>query len=137
MKNWFISLNGAITLSLMALLSFLGRAFLDWRYEYAIQDPSGAWDTIGVLTYLALVGGWIWGLLTAVKGNRKGLISNLILILLLDVTMGIATYVIFCPPWTGCVGWPNAWPWNWSNLIIGIIATFAIVNQLKQTKLSN
>jgi hypothetical protein len=32
MKKWFLSLNGAITLSGLAFLSFLGRAFLDWRY---------------------------------------------------------------------------------------------------------
>jgi len=36
MKNWFTSLNGAITLSVVGLLTFLGRGFLDWRYEYPL-----------------------------------------------------------------------------------------------------
>jgi hypothetical protein len=134
MKNLFTSLNGAITLSVIALLSFLGRAFMDWRYEYPAQDPAGSWDTPMALTYLVLVGIWIWGLLAAARGSRRGLITSLVLVLLLDVAMALATYFFFCPPWTGCVGWPNAWPWNWSNLITGLLAATAIVSQLRQNK---
>ncbi|MEK6255846.1 MAG: hypothetical protein N2C13_00835 [Chloroflexota bacterium] len=137
MKTWFTSKKGAVTLSLIALLSFLGRAFMDWRYEYSLQDPSGDWDTFGSLTYLILIGIWIWGLLAAAKGNRKGWINNLVFVLLLNVAMALATYFIFCPPWTGCVGWPNAWPWNWSNLISGLLAAGAIFIQLRQTKTAN
>ena len=59
MKNWFTSLSGAITLSTIALLLFLGRGFMDWRYEYPLQDPAGAWDIPGALIYMALAGGWI------------------------------------------------------------------------------
>ena len=32
MKTWFTSLNGAITLSALALLSFIGYAFMEARY---------------------------------------------------------------------------------------------------------
>jgi hypothetical protein len=32
MKTWFTSLNGAITLSALALLSFIGYAFMETRY---------------------------------------------------------------------------------------------------------
>lgn len=134
MKNWFMSLNGAVALSVIAFLTFLGRAFMDWRYEYPLQDPAGSWDTPGALIYMVLAGGWIWGLLVAARGSRRGLVANLIFILLLDVALALATYFIFCPPWTGCEGWPNAWFWNWSNLISGLLAALAIAYQLRQIK---
>jgi hypothetical protein len=133
MNNWFTSLKGAVALSVIALLTFLGRAFMDWRYEYPLQDPAGNWDTPGALIYMALIGGWLWSLLAAARGSRGGLIASLILVLLLDVALAVATYVFFCPPWTGCVGWPNAWPWNWSNLISGLLAALALVVQLIQS----
>jgi len=132
MKNWLTSLNGTITLSVVAFLTFLGRAFMDWRYEYPNQDPVGNGDTSTALIYMVLIGGWLWGLLAASRGSRRGLIVSLIAVLLLDVALALATYFLFCPPWTGCQGWPNAWPWNWSNLISGVIAAVAILLQLRQ-----
>src|SRR4030067_336684 len=75
MRNWLMSLNGAITLSVIAFLTFLGRAFMDWRYEYPSQDPAGNWDTPGALIYMALAGGWLWGLLAAGRGSRRGVIG--------------------------------------------------------------
>jgi hypothetical protein len=137
MRNWLLSLNGAITLSVIAFLTFLGRAFMDWRYEYPNQDPGGNWDTPLALIYMALAGGWLWGLLAAEQGNRRGLIGCLITVLLLNVTLALATYFFFCPPWTGCTGWPNAWLWNGSNLISGAMAAVAIALQLRQKRVSN
>jgi len=132
MKRRYTSLNGAITLSVIAFLTFLGRAFMDWRYEYPHQDPLGSWDTPGALIYMALAGLWLWGMLTAVRGSRRGLIGSLIAVLVLDVAFALATYFFFCPPWTGCQGWPNAWPWNWANLITGAVAAVALVLQVRQ-----
>ena len=132
MRNWITSVNGAITLSAIALLTFLGRGFMDWRYEYPLQDPSGSFDIPGVLTYMALAGIWIWGLLAATRGSRRGLVALLILALVLDVALALATYFVFCPPWTGCEGWPNAWLWNWANLITGLLAAGATALQLRR-----
>ncbi len=131
MMAWFQSRRAAVALSVLALLSFLGRGFMDWRYEYPLQDPSGNWSTIGALVYLALAGGWIWAILAADKNRRRGWRAALIFAVLLNVLMALATYFIFCPPWTGCQGWPNAWPWNWSNLITGLLAAVAAAYQVK------
>lgn len=131
MTKWLLSLKGATTLSVIALLTFLGRGFLDWRYEYPLQDPSGSFATPLALVYIALAGVWIWSLLAIQRGSRGGLVAGLVLALLLDVGLALATYFIFCPPSTGCVGWPNAWPWNWSNLITGLLAAIAIWVQLR------
>jgi hypothetical protein len=134
MRKWLTSLNGAITLSVIALLTFLGRGFMDWRYEYPLQDPSGAWDIPGTLVYMALAGGWIWSLLAAIRGSRRGLIAILGFVLLLNVALALATYFIFCPPSTGCEGWPNAWLWNWVNLISGLLAIIAVTFQLRTSR---
>lgn len=132
MKKWITSLNGMITLSVLALLAFLGRAFMDWRYEYPKQDPSGAFDIPGVLVYMALTGIWVWALLAAARGSRRGLTGLLLLALLLDVALALATYFLFCPPWTDCEVWPNAWLLNWTNLVTGVLAVAAATLQLRR-----
>jgi hypothetical protein len=134
MRNWLVSLNGAVTLSAIAFLTFIGRAFMDWRFEYPIQDPEGGFATLGVLVYMALAGAWLWGLLAAVRSSRRGLIVCLISTLVLSVGLALATLFIFCPPWTDCEGWPDARFWNWSNLITGLLAVVAIMLQLRQDK---
>jgi hypothetical protein len=134
MKNWIVSLDGAITLSAVAFLTFIGRAFMDWRFEYPLQDPEGSWATLGAVIYMLLAGGWLWGLLAATKGSQRGLIVCLIWAVILNVALALATFFIFCPPWTDCVGWPNAWLWNWLNLISGLLASVAIVFPLRRNK---
>ncbi len=131
MRNWLLSLNGAITLSAIAFLTFLGRALMDWRYEYPNQDPAGNWDMPGALIYVVLTGGWLWGLLAAMRGNRRGLIGCLIAVLLLDVAFALATFFFFCPPWTDCRGSSSVWPWIWLNLISGAAAAVALALQLR------
>lgn len=45
---------------MVALLTFLGRALMDWRYEYSRQDPTGIWDTPLALIFMGLIWGWQW-----------------------------------------------------------------------------
>ena len=58
MKNWFTSLNGAVTLSVIALLTELWRAFVDFQYEYSKQLNSMGALLLATLLYTALFGGW-------------------------------------------------------------------------------
>ena len=131
MRNWFLSLNGAITLSLIAFLTFLGRLFLDWMYEMAYHKIANS-DTITVLFFGAFAGGWVWAMLAAICGSRRGLIACLIFALFLDVLFALATRLSMCPP--GCRGFPNLWPWTWTQLISGLLADIALVFQLRQKK---
>ena len=133
MKNLFLSLHGAITFSVIALLTFLGRLFLDWRYESQLMGAAGSiQEATNVLLFLAFVGGWVWALLAAIRGSRGGLIACVILALLLGVVFALVTYAVFCPP--GCRGFPNLWLWNWAELISGLLAAIALVFQLRQEK---
>jgi hypothetical protein len=136
MKNWFLSLHGAITLSVIALLTLLGRLFLDWRYEsHLLGAPGSILETFYVLLFLAFAGGWVWAMLAAIRGIRRGLIACLILALLLNVGSALAMYFSWCPP-ARCPSFPNQglWPWTWAQLISGLLAAIALVFQLREKK---
>lgn len=136
MKNWFLSQNGAITLSVMALLVFLGRLFLDWRYESHLLGAEGSLqEFLYILMFLAFAGGWIWGMLAAKSGSRSGLLTCLVFALLLDVGFAVATYLFWCPPESCTKFIPNLWQWNWAELILGLLATIALVFQLTGKKM--
>ncbi|MBI2862465.1 MAG: hypothetical protein HYX89_06575 [Chloroflexi bacterium] len=130
MISWFTSLNGAITLSLVALLTFVGRTFVDYQYVYPEFFPSPGQALVSITINVALVGGWIWALLAVASGKRGGLIAVLLFALLLSVGFGVATLVAFCP--SPC---PTAWPLgevaNWINLIAGVVAAVAVGLQLR------
>lgn len=132
MKAWFTSLNGAIALSMIALLTFLGRTFLDFQYVMPDFFPSSGQTALGVVVYMALFGGWLWGLLAAVRGSRGGLIALLVFNLLLPFGAGVATLVSWCP--SPC---PTAWPLmeiaNWTNLLLGLLAAVSVGLRLRQS----
>ena len=131
MKSWFLSQNGAITLSVMALLVFLGRIFLDWRYESHLLGAEGSLEEfLYILMFLAFAGSWVWGMLAAKSGSRGGLLACLILALLLGVGFAAVTYFSLCPPASCTQFIPNLWQWNWAQLISGLVASISIGLQL-------
>ena len=133
MKTWFTSLNGAITLSVIALLSLLARTFVDFQFVFNEFGSSPGQAALTVLMMTALVGGWLWGLLAAARGGRGGLIAALIFSLLLPVGEGIGTLVAFCP--SPCqTAWPLMEIANWSNVILGLAAALAVGLHLRQVR---
>ena len=137
MKNWFLSLHGAITLSVIALLTFLGRLFLDWRYESPLMGAAGSFEeAFNVLLFLAFTGGWIWAMLVAIRGSRGGLIACLTLASLLDIGFAFSMFLFWCPP-ASCRGFPfnsGLWRCTWAQLIFGLLAAIALVIQLRREK---
>jgi len=131
MKNWFLSRNGAITISVIALLVFLGRVFLDWRYESHLLGTEGSLEEfLYILMFLAFAGSWVWGMLAAKSGSRGGLLTCLIFALLLGVGFAVVTYFFLCPPASCPKFIPNLWQWNWAQFISGLVASIALVFQL-------
>ena len=131
MKSWFTSLNGAITLSVIALLTELWRAFVDFQYEYSNFLNSMGALLLATLLYTALFGGWAWALLRAMRGSRSALIAALIINLLVLLAIPVGTLVAYCP--SPC---PELWPLmelaNWINVLFGLLATVALSLQLRQ-----
>jgi len=130
MKNWFTSLNGAVTLSVIALLTELWRAFVDFQHEYSnILNSTGA-VLLGALLYTTLFGSWAWALLRAMHGKRS-LIAALIINLFFLFVIPIGTLVVYCPSPCRTL-WPMMELANWINLLFGILAAVALAFQLRQ-----
>lgn len=133
MKSWFTSLNGAITLSVIALLTELWRAFVDFQHEYSNFLNSTGALLLGTLLYTTFFGGWAWALRRVMRGSRSALIAALIINLLFLLIIPIGTLVAYCP--SPC---PELWPLmelaNWINLLFGLLATVALAFQLRPYK---
>ncbi len=131
MKAWFTSLNGALALSVIALLTELWRAFVDFQNEYSKFLNSTDAILLGTLLYTVLFGGWAWALLRGMRGSRSALIAALTINLLFLLVLPIGSLVAFCPsPCTEL--WPLMELANWINLISGLLAAAALALQLRQ-----
>lgn len=124
MKTWFTSLDGVLTLSALAFLSFLGRTFLDYQYVMGDFFPSPAQAGAGIVVYVLLLGGWLWGLLAAARGSRRGWIAALGFTLLLPIGAGISTPLAWCPSPCPTAGGLMEVA-NWGNLVLGVLAAAA------------
>ena len=133
MKSWLISLNGAVTLSGIALLTELWRAFLDFQHEYSNFLTSTGAVLLGTLLYTALFGGCAWALLRAMRGSRSALIAALIINLLFLLVLPVGALIAYCP--SPC---PELWPLfelaDWINLLFGLLATVARAFQLRPSR---
>lgn len=136
MKNWFTSLNGAVTLSVIALLTLLARSMgLDAMFvmpdEMGISQDQPVTVALFMLWAMALFGGWIWALLAAVRGGRGGLIAALIFSLLSGLLGGFSL-VAFCVP--SCAAPPVGNIIVLAELITGLAASAALGFQLRQAR---
>lgn len=132
MKNWFTSLNGAVTLSVLALLTLLARTVgLDAMFvlpgEMGVRQDQPATVAIIVLWTVALFGGWIWALLVAMRGSRGGLIAAFVLSLLTGLLSAL-TLLVLCPD--GCAVSPLGNLIVWAGVITGLAASLALGLQI-------
>jgi hypothetical protein len=130
MKNWFTSLNGAITLSVVALLTELWRAFIDFQHQYSNFLTGIGAVLVGTLLYTILFGAWAWALLRGMRGHRGALFAALSINLLFLFAIVIGSFVAYCP--SPCLElWPVMELANWINLLFGLLATVALAFQLR------
>lgn len=128
---WLSSLNGAITCSVIALMSFVGRSFLDARYVLTEDMPNASKAAIAgwTLFNMVFVGGWVWALVASARGSRGGLIAALAIALFTGLLGGAASLIAFRPVM------PSAKPLGdiaiWSNLIFGLLAALAVGLRLR------
>lgn len=133
MKNMFTSLNGAITLTVIALLAELVRAFADFEWEYSIVLTSAGGVVLGALLYAAVFGLWVWALLRAARGSRRALTAALGINVLILLAIPAGALFFYCP--SPCLEhWPVMEMANWINLIFGLLAAAALVLNLRQTQ---
>lgn len=123
--------NTAVVLSGLALLSYLARTFIDYGFvyhEFGVPE-SGAlgWVT---LFNLAFFGGWIWAV--AAASHRR--VPPMLVLLAYDALLlvfALVTLASLCP--SPCrTAWPVGEIAIWSNLVLGIAASVAVVMSLRK-----
>ena len=130
MRSWFVSLDGALVVSGVALLSLLWRSLLDIRYVLTEDMPEAGKGTTAAWTLIivAIIGVWIWGLLAAQAGARTGLIVLFALALITGLLGGLASLLAFRPIM------PSARPMGeiaiWSNLVTGVLTAISVAFRL-------
>jgi len=72
MKTWFTSRNGALTLSALSLLAFIGYTLMEMRYFLEKWIPGDTAAMVETLVVLLIVGGWMRALFVAAAGRRGG-----------------------------------------------------------------
>lgn len=129
LRAGFLSLNGAVTLSALALVVLLWGTFLDWHLIFTEFELGVTLAGLTALGYAAFFGGWIWSLLAAVGGSRRGLMGLLVYAILL-VLYAILDLIVYCPTSCATVWW--YYILNWSNLALGSSVIFAVAMQVRR-----
>ena len=112
--------TAALLFSGGAFLSFLTRAFIDFRYVHAELGYTGAAFIWMTLAHLAFYGGWVAALVAA-SHRRRGAMYVLAGYAVLLVLFGFVTSTTFCP--SPCrTAWPLGEIAIWSNYLLGIPA---------------
>jgi hypothetical protein len=131
MKNWFISLNGALIITALAIFSEAWRAFLDAMFVFPVNFPDPAMGQIAALVFAILFGGWTLALAFAWRGSRKALITTFALNLLVLFVIPISWLFFYCP----AVCQADAGIFNLANtlnLILGMLAAIALGIQIRR-----
>lgn len=128
---WLRSWQGLLAIAALAFLAFLERAFLDWRFVFGefISEADIGTAAAALAFYVLIAGIWLWVLLAAARGSRRGLLTLLGLALAMLVGGGISTLASFCP--SPCrTAWPLMEVSNWAGLTVGILAVLAAGRRL-------
>ena len=130
MKTWFISLNVAMILSVIAFVTNLQILVLVATYDPAFEDFLGHLDQTGQVAFgmswiLLIYGGWIWALVAAGRGSRGGKIGVIFFNLLIILSWTLQSILFWCP--TPCpLLWPLADIILWTNLLSGLASSIAL-----------
>jgi hypothetical protein len=104
MNNWFTSRQGALTLSLIALLTLLARSYYDMRFilteEFSplapgTKPPALGMDTWWIIGFTIIVGSNMAVLLAATGGGRGSWIALMVYNLITGLGSGAASLVVY------------------------------------------
>ena len=129
MKTWFTSLNGAVTLSALSLLSFIGYTLMEMRYFLGKWIPGDNAAMAETAVVLLLIGGWLRALFVASGGRRGGLIALLTL-------SGFATLIAVYDMqyvFSGPMPWPEL-TMIFVMLGLAVLAMAVLASQLRKSK---
>jgi hypothetical protein len=127
MKSWFASRNGAIVLSALALLAFIGYTLMEMRYYLEKWIPGDVAAAVEGIIILLIAGGWLRALFVASNGKRGGL-SALLALSVFNILIGLYDLQYALNP---VMPWPER-TMVFVAPILGLIAAVSLVFQLRK-----
>lgn len=121
------SSKAAILVSILGLLAFIAYALIVSRYVLEELTPGITAALIETLIVLAIVGGWVWGLLSASADNNIGWIV-LLICSLLPTLFTLYDLALYSPiPY----GWPLLQIVVWVTSVTNAAACIVVVVQIR------
>lgn len=129
MMKWFLSLRGALVLSLLTLVSQVWRGFLDAMFVMPVEyGDEGTLQLVAVI-YTVLFAGWALAIWSAGRGSRRGLVATFVLNGLVLLAIPVGFLLFYCP--ADCRADAGVFNLvNSLNLVLGLLAGIALVGQL-------
>jgi hypothetical protein len=118
MRTWLSSIEGFTFLSVVAVLAFIGYAFLESRYFLNDWTPGVGAAALQMVVMLAIVGGWIWGVMAARDGSRAGVTAALVLSAVVAM-IGLYDIIFYSPV---RYGWPLVQIMLWAIFVTSALA---------------
>lgn len=129
MVNWFTSLKGAITLSVIALLTEAWRGFLDAMFVLPVEYGDEGLLNLAAVIFTLLFSLWAWSLVLANRGSRIGLYAAFALNALVLLAVPVSWLFVYCP--AACQAEAGIFNLaNTLNLIFGLLAAVALGIQI-------
>jgi len=129
MKEWFFSLNGALTLSALTLLSQVWRGFLDAMFVLPTDFGDEGTMQLAAIVFTALFASWSWAIWSAWRGSRRGLLAAFLINLLVLLMIPISWLLFYCP--AACRADAGIFNLaNTLNLVLGLLAGISLATQL-------
>ena len=131
MKQWFTSLNGAIALSVLTLLTELWRGFLDAMYVFPEIFSDEGTMNFSAVVFTLLFAAWAWTLMLAERGSRRGLFGAFAINALVLIAVPFSWLLVYCP--AACRAEAGIFNLaNTFNLVFGVLAAVALGFQIWQ-----
>ena len=131
MKEWFLSLSGALALSAITLLSHVWRGFLDAMFVLPVDFGDEGMMQLAAVIFTALFAGWCWAIWSAWQGSRRGLFAAFVINLLVLLMIPISWLLFYCP--ADCRAGAGIFNLaNTLNLVLGLLAGISLAVQLWQ-----
>ncbi len=131
MKNWFFSRRGAITLSVLTLLSEMWRSFLDAMFVLPVEFGDAGTMHLAAIIFTLLFAGWGWAVFAAWMSSRRGLIAAFVINGLVLLVVPVSWPFFYCP--AACRADAGVFNLaNTLNLVLGLVTAVSLAPHLWQ-----
>lgn len=119
-------MSNATAASWVAVLVFVLRGFVDWRYVNGEFLPDVTSTAAAIGGYAVVLAAWAWAVLRLDGGGRRARWVALGCTVAFGLGMAVGTTVAFCPTPCG-TAWPLMEAFNWAQFATSLVAATLLV----------